>query len=505
MKVVFLTNGVRGDLKHHYAAREYVALRRWEARQACQKVLGVADLEFWEYEDGALIDAESSAARLRRLIVDYRPTLVYAPSPQEFHVDHRASALIVWTAIRHLRHEFLIAFYEINRPIHVNTLVDISLVIDAKRRACDTYATQLVNYPYTDCTLALNRYRALTVSPSCRYAEGYVVIPMSHLRDQSPDAFAHGCLPPRIPTAESTPLVSIIVRTADRPALLVDALASLVAQHYSNLEVIVVNDGGGEVADVLASFGHRFVIRQVRHDTPRGRAEAANSGLMAARGKYINFLDDDDRLYPEHVLKLVSYLEKTGELVAYSDCELGRYEFVDEQWRLIGERALFMGVDYDWNRLHVSNYIAIMCPMFRRDLLERVEPMDKSLEFMEDWDFWLRMGACTPFQRLPGITAEYRVFTGPKYDIQRWHLAVCRKHESYWCVENLYALGRDLAGLVSKSQQLEGALGAAEAALTLIMQSMPMRLSRFARRFLPDFAVRWLRGWGRRDSSREGS
>jgi LmbE family N-acetylglucosaminyl deacetylase/glycosyltransferase involved in cell wall biosynthesis len=569
VKVVVLTDGVRGDVKRQHESGDYVALRRREARQACQGVLGVADLEFWEYEDGALVGAESAAARLNRLIADYRPSLVYVPSPQEFHLDHRAAALILWRAIQRLPHDFLIAFYEINRPIHVNTLVDISSVVDDKRRACDTYASQLVNFPYTDCTLGLNRYRALTVSPSCRFAEGYLVIPTNQLRDQSPDAFALGCLIPRMSTTESTPLVSIIVRTTGRPALLADALASLVTQQYVNLEVIVVNDGGEEITDVLAGFAHCLVIRHLRHDTRRGRAEAANSGLAAARGKYINFLDDDDRLYPDHVLKLVSYLESTGDLVAYSDCEKGWYEWVDGRWRLIGERAPFMGVDYDWNRLHVANYIPIMCPMFRRDLLERVEPIDTSLEFLEDWDFWLRMAACTSFQRLPGVTAEYRTFTtGNKFEYQRWYLAVCRKHESYWNLENIYALGSELATMTDKNQHLQQALGAeealrleaetrwrraeaaltdaertlgatealrleaetrwrraeaaltdaertlgatealrlgaetrwrrAEAALTDAERSMPMRLSRFAHRFLPDRVVRRLRQWGRR-------
>ena len=153
-----------------------------------------------------------------------------------------------------------------------------------------------------------------------------------------------------------------------------------------------------------------------------------------------------------------------------------------------------------------------MSAMFRRDLLERVEPMDKSLEFLEDWDFWLRMAACTSFQRLPGITAEYRVFAGAKYDVPQWYLAVCRKHQSYWSVENLYALGRELAALASKNEQLERALSEAEnrrrlaeTGITLVMQSMPMRLSRFVHRFLPDSAARWLRRWGRRGSPREGS
>ncbi len=540
VKVVFLTNGIRGDVKQQYEPDEYVALRRQEASRAGQEVLGVTDLEFWAYEDGALAADQSSINRLHRLLLDYRPTLVYAPSPQEFHRDHRATALILWTTLQRVSQEFLIAFYEINRPIHINTLVDISSVVEEKRRACDVYASQLVNYPYTDCTLGLNRYRALTVSPTCQYAEGYVVVPARFLRGLAADAFAHGCLPSRVPMGDSTPLVSVIVRTADRPALLADALASLVTQRYSNLEVIVVNDGGQDVSDVLASFDRLLAIRHLRHDTPRGRAEAANSGLAAARGTYINFLDDDDRLYPDHVLKLVTYLEKTGELVAYSDCEQGRYEWVGDRWRLIGDRRLFMGVDYDWNRLHVGNYLAIMCVMFRRDLLERVEPMDKGLEFLEDWDFWLRVAACTPFQRLPGITAEYRAFSGSKFSYRQWHLAVYRKHQAYWCLENLYELGGKFATVSMRNADLERALAEAEArgqqaeargqqaeargqeaeaqrleaearwrsaevSVSLVMQSLPMRLSRFVQRYLPSQVAQLHRAWGRRADPPQGS
>ena len=363
---------------------------------------------------------------------------------------------MLYAVARRAPQELLVAFYEFNRPIHVNTLVDISAVVEKKRRACGMYATQLANYPYTDCALGLNRYRALTVSPSCQYAEGFVALSNRELKEWSADAFSEVRWPS--PLVVTSPLVSIIVRTADRQALLADALASIVTQTCANLEVIVVNDGGHDVSHVLAAFGSRLAIRPIHHDKSRGRAGAANSGLAAARGKYINFLDDDDRLYPNHVGKLVTYLERTGELVAYSDCEQGRYHWVDDEWRLMGERTPFMGIDYDWDRLHLGNYIPIMSVMFRRSLLERVDLMNKALEFLEDWDFWLRLAACTPFQRLRGITAEYRVFTGSKYSARQWHRTVLQKHRDYWCIENMYDLASRLVALDAKKAELEHAL-----------------------------------------------
>jgi N-acetylglucosamine malate deacetylase 1 len=167
VKVVILTNGVRGDTKRQYQADEYVARRRQEARQACHAVLGVTDLEFWEYEDGALAVDESTLTRLQRLLLEYQPTLVYVPSPQEYHPDHRVTAFMLYAVVRRLPKELLVAFYEFDRPIHVNTLIDISAVVDEKRRACDMYATQLENYPYTDCALGLNRYRVASCG-TCR-------------------------------------------------------------------------------------------------------------------------------------------------------------------------------------------------------------------------------------------------------------------------------------------------------------------------------------------------
>jgi Glycosyl transferase family 2 len=328
------------------------------------------------------------------------------------------------------------------------------------------------------------------------------------------------------------------VRTSDRPTFLAEALASVVAQNCSNLEVIVVNDGGPDIAGVLSRFDSLLTIRYIHHEKPRGRAGAANSGLATARGRYINFLDDDDRLYPDHVAKLVTYLEQTGQLVAYSDCEQGRYEWVDGAWRLVGERTPFMGIDYDWDRLHLANYLPIMSVMFRRSLLERVELMDESLEFLEDWDFWLRLGACTRFQRLPGITAEYRQFTGPQYSARQWQVAVFQKHRDYWCAENMHDLASRLLALTSRNGQLEDALEradsqrrqaetrraetetrlaeaetrraetetrlaeaearcqGAEATLGLLQRSLPMRLSRRVRHHLPGSVVKLIRAWG---------
>ena len=102
-------------------------------------------------------------------------------------------------------------------------------------------------------------------------------------------------------------LVSVIVRTKDRPTLLREALESLANQTYPYLEVVVVNDGGEDVYKIVSEFEEKFShLKYIVHETNRGRAVAANTGLAAAEGEWIGFLDDDDLLLPRAIETLLN-------------------------------------------------------------------------------------------------------------------------------------------------------------------------------------------------------
>jgi len=90
----------------------------------------------------------------------------------------------------------------------------------------------------------------------------------------------------------SAPLVSVIIPTYDRAGFVGDALASVVAQAYDPLEVIVVDDGSTDgTADVVAACERPVRWIQQEH---RGVSAARNRGLAEARGELIAFLDSDD-------------------------------------------------------------------------------------------------------------------------------------------------------------------------------------------------------------------
>jgi glycosyltransferase involved in cell wall biosynthesis len=119
------------------------------------------------------------------------------------------------------------------------------------------------------------------------------------------------------------PLVSIIVRTKDRPQLLKKAIKSIAAQTYRPIEVVLVNDGGcGLDIEEIKGLLCDIALNYVSLEKNTGRAHAGNVGIENANGEYIGFLDDDDEYYPEHLETLVFFPERSAYKVVYTAVEM---------------------------------------------------------------------------------------------------------------------------------------------------------------------------------------
>jgi len=219
--------------------------------------------------------------------------------------------------------------------------------------------------------------------------------------------------------SKSDPLVSVIVRTQDRPHLLSEALKSIKSQTYTNIEIVLVNDGGEDVHDLARSIAGDIPLTYVFHETRRGRAAAANSGLAATRGLYLNFLDDDDIFYPDHVETLVAFLEDRRETVAYCSVLNVSYEgTIEAPGGRIRQEVVF-NREFDSDRILFENYIPLMSVMFSRRALEKVSGFDVSMDVFEDWDFWMHLSRFFEFRHVDKITAEYRFYGD--HDVEMSH------------------------------------------------------------------------------------
>jgi glycosyltransferase involved in cell wall biosynthesis len=115
-----------------------------------------------------------------------------------------------------------------------------------------------------------------------------------------------------------TPLISVVIPAYNGEQFLSQSIGSVLAQTYRNLELIVVDDGSTDGSvKILENYGAR--IRLLRQKN-RGAGAARNTGIRAARGKWIAFLDSDDRWLPEKLACQLQCLEKFGARICYSRC-----------------------------------------------------------------------------------------------------------------------------------------------------------------------------------------
>ncbi|MBN2232801.1 MAG: PIG-L family deacetylase [Deltaproteobacteria bacterium] len=181
VRVIFLTDGRRGDFSGRYEAEPYRRLRQREA-SAAAGVLGIDDIRFWPFADRRLADCSAEAGmRLMAELDEYQPQRIYVPSILEYHPDHRAAARLLTGVLARLGPTLEVAFYEVNQPLCINTLVDITPVLEIKRRAMDIYVSQLRELPYHEYMLALNRFRAITLPSASTHAEGYSMWPAASI------------------------------------------------------------------------------------------------------------------------------------------------------------------------------------------------------------------------------------------------------------------------------------------------------------------------------------
>ena len=210
---------------------------------------------------------------------------------------------------------------------------------------------------------------------------------------------------------ETHPLVSVIIRSTNRPEL-TDALDSIAMQTYPAIEVVVVDVEGMGTLDPGTSCG-TFPIRIASTGFHLGRGAAANAGLTVATGTYAIFLDDDDWFLPEHIHSLVSVLLQNNDYsAAYAGVEcLQRDE--NGQWKTLH----VFNCPFDPIGLLIQNYLPMHAVLFARALFSPNLRFDESLAVYEDWDFWAQLSQKTGFIHVNRISAIYRIGPGSGFGI----------------------------------------------------------------------------------------
>jgi LmbE family N-acetylglucosaminyl deacetylase/glycosyltransferase involved in cell wall biosynthesis len=427
--VVVATDGAQAGDSAQREAESHAALA----------VLGDATIEFLRFSDRRLSEARELDDRIAAILREWKPDLVAVPSPLEIHPDHVALSRAFCDLIARDASLFAdlavarVAFYEVSAPLRPNVLLDITSVADAKYAAIAAHASQAAMRDYTSYARGLNTWRTMTLPPHVKFAEAYWTIFLPSLRTTPFSALREAMGPTRIDVVNEPLPISVIVRTKDRPALLAEAVASIRATGYP-AEIVVVNDGGAPP--------HVEGVTLVAHENSRGRSEAANAGVKAAKNEYIAFLDDDDLYYPEHLATLVDAARGSNVTAWYSDAVSA---FIDGESR---QPMRIYARDFDRELLLVDNYVPLPTLLLRRSDFLELGGFDTDFDLFEDWDFLIRLSQRGDFVHVPHITCEIRHIKGrgsivmdnpegsPKFREAR--LQVWRKHAELMG-DNLFA------------------------------------------------------------------
>lgn len=184
-------------------------------------------------------------------------------------------------------------------------------------------------------------------------------------------------------------LVSVIIPTFNRPAFLSEALKSVANQTIKDrIEVIVVNDAGDPVDDVVDKFDGDVRMRLINQEKNSGPSQSRNAALDIAEGEYVAFLDDDDVYAPNHLESTVPLLRAGADFV-YVNTPVARNR-VTGSTTSSAEAWVHFDFPNDRGLLEVGNHIppvALVC----RSPRSVGAYFDNSLQGLEDWDMWWRL------------------------------------------------------------------------------------------------------------------
>lgn len=200
------------------------------------------------------------------------------------------------------------------------------------------------------------------------------------------------------------PLVSVIIRThGNRNNFLTEAINSVINQTYKNIEIIVIEDG----SEFAKSLNLPIIYRSIPKS---GRCGAGNFGLSIAKGEYINFLDDDDFFYKEHIELLLKELLDNDSI----DAVYG--STIEEEIQILNSgdyerRHQSIQIAHKFSKIILfhHNFMPIQSILFRRRLYDKFGGFDLSLDALEDWDLWLRYSLNNQFKPINCITSVYRL------------------------------------------------------------------------------------------------
>jgi glycosyltransferase involved in cell wall biosynthesis len=239
------------------------------------------------------------------------------------------------------------------------------------------------------------------------------------------------------------PWVTVICTSYNQQAFVAQALQSVIAQSYPNIELIVIDNGS---TDQTATRIHEVIqpypaIRFIHNTLNLGLNRAFNQGLALAKGQYIIDLSADDVLLPDRITRQVVFFEQLPDEygVVFSNAT-----YIDASGNVTGVHypidpatglaRTVVPTGYVFRQILTGYFICTPTMMMRRRVLNQLNGYDEALSY-EDFDFWVRSSRFCRYAYLDAVLTRKRrhsnamsaQVTQPQNDLLPSTLLVCRK------------------------------------------------------------------------------
>ena len=198
---------------------------------------------------------------------------------------------------------------------------------------------------------------------------------------------------------QTAPLISIVIPSYNQAKYIAYNLDSILAQTYSNFEVIFIDDGSKDnTAEILKSYTEKDSRIKYFYQNNSERAVARSHGISKASGKYICLVDSDDTWLPHKLETQLAVMENDPEIIlCYAP--VNRIDPENKPLKnATRQQEGYSGLIY--KHLLMRNFIPSVTPMIRASVLKNIGEQVTDFIPYEDWDFWLRLSRCGKFHHI---------------------------------------------------------------------------------------------------------
>lgn len=201
---------------------------------------------------------------------------------------------------------------------------------------------------------------------------------------------------------DHNPFFSVVIPTYNRSAIIGKTLQSVFDQTFRNFEIIVVDNCSTDDTQLrLKPLVDTGKIRFIRHEKNYERAASRNTGMKAAQGRFVTFLDSDDIMYPDNLADAFAFADENPLIPVFQN----KYELINEQGQSIYQYP-FPSLNNPLKAIAEGNFMSCIGGFISEDVYKNFFfDTTEVLQGIEDWEFWMRVIAAHPIGRIDKINS----------------------------------------------------------------------------------------------------